>query len=67
MLAELPLPKVTDGRIVLAVDVSPWLRSDAPTSVERLFCSAADVGLATAITQRRPPRVHAGLIHHRWP
>jgi hypothetical protein len=26
------------GRIVLAVDVSPWLRRDAPTCPERLFC-----------------------------
>ncbi|WP_308283508.1 hypothetical protein [Pseudonocardia nigra] len=23
---------------MLAVDVSPWLRSDAPTSAQRLFC-----------------------------
>jgi hypothetical protein len=38
VLAGLPLPKAADGRIVLAVDVSPWLRSDAPTSAERLFC-----------------------------
>ena len=38
VLAGLPLPKTSDGRIVLAVDVSPWLRSDAPTSAERLFC-----------------------------
>jgi hypothetical protein len=37
-LACLPLPRAADGRIVLAVDVSPWLRSDAPTSAERLFC-----------------------------
>ncbi|MFJ1758662.1 NF041680 family putative transposase [Kitasatospora sp. NPDC088134] len=37
-LAELPLPRAADGRIVLAVDVSHWLRSDAPTSDERLFC-----------------------------
>jgi hypothetical protein len=37
-LASLPLPMTADGRIVLAVDVSPWLRSDAPTSAERLFC-----------------------------
>jgi DDE superfamily endonuclease len=37
-LASLPLPRAADGRIVLAVDVSPWLRSDAPTSAERLFC-----------------------------
>lgn len=37
-LAALPLPRAADGRVVLAVDVSPWLRSDAPTSAERLFC-----------------------------
>ncbi|WP_240197369.1 NF041680 family putative transposase, partial [Nonomuraea lactucae] len=37
-LAALPLPRAADGRIVLAIDVSPWLRSDAPTSAERLFC-----------------------------
>jgi hypothetical protein len=37
-LASLRLPRAADGRIVLAVDVSPWLRPDAPTSAERLFC-----------------------------
>src|SRR3954454_64260 len=37
-LTSLPLPRAADGRIVLAVDVSPWLRSDAPTSTDRLFC-----------------------------
>ena len=37
-LAGLDLPRASDGRIVLAVDVSPWLRSDAPTSADRLFC-----------------------------
>ena len=37
-LSSLPLPRAADGRIVLAVDVSPWLRSDAPTSADRLFC-----------------------------
>jgi hypothetical protein len=31
-LAGLPLPRMTDGRIVLAVDVSSWLRPDAATS-----------------------------------
>jgi hypothetical protein len=36
-LTCLPLPTV-GGRIVLAVDVSPWLRPDAPTSSDRLFC-----------------------------
>lgn len=38
VLAGLPLPRAADGRIVLAVDVSNWLRPDAPTSDERLFC-----------------------------
>ncbi len=37
-LAGLPLPRFDGGRLVLAVDVSPWLRSDAPCSAERLFC-----------------------------
>ena len=37
ILAGLPLPRV-GGRIVLAVDVSPWLRPDAPTSPDRSFC-----------------------------
>ncbi len=37
-LAGLPLPKTAEGRIVLAVDVSNWLRPDAPTSDDRLFC-----------------------------
>jgi hypothetical protein len=37
-LASLPLPRAADGRIVLAVDVSPWLRSDAATSPDRMFC-----------------------------
>jgi hypothetical protein len=37
-LAGLALPRAGDGRIVLAADVSPWLRPDAPTSPQRLFC-----------------------------
>lgn len=37
-LTGLPVPRTADGRIVLAVDVSPWLRSDAACSPERLFC-----------------------------
>ncbi|MFG2961473.1 NF041680 family putative transposase [Streptomyces sp. NPDC048291] len=38
VLASLPQPKAADGRLVLAVDVSPWLRPDAPCSPDRLFC-----------------------------
>jgi hypothetical protein len=37
-LAGLPLPRAADGRLVLAVDVSNWLRPGAVTSPERLFC-----------------------------
>ncbi|MFI6986434.1 NF041680 family putative transposase [Embleya sp. NPDC050154] len=37
-LARLPLPRAADGRIVLAVDVSPWLRPDADTGPDRTFC-----------------------------
>ena len=37
-VAGLPLPRSADGRLMLAVDVSNWLRPDAATSAERLFC-----------------------------
>ena len=37
-LARLPLPRWSDGRIRLGVDVSNWLRPGAPCSPERLFC-----------------------------
>jgi DDE superfamily endonuclease len=37
-LAGLPLPRAADGRLMLAVDVSNWLRPDAATSPDRLFC-----------------------------
>jgi hypothetical protein len=37
-VAGLALPRWPGGRIVLAADVSNWLRPDAETSPERLFC-----------------------------
>jgi hypothetical protein len=37
-LATLSLPRDPQGRITLAADVSPWLRPDAATSPDRLFC-----------------------------
>jgi DDE superfamily endonuclease len=37
-LAALPLPRWDDGRIRLAADVSNWLRPDAATCPDRLFC-----------------------------
>jgi DDE superfamily endonuclease len=47
-LASLPRPVAADGRIVLAVDVSPWLRPDAATSPERLFCHVYGRGKGNA-------------------
>lgn len=38
LVATQRLPRAADGRIVLAVDVSPWLRPDANTSPQRSFC-----------------------------
>lgn len=37
-LATLPVPRDGQGRITLAVDISPWLRPDAATSSDRSFC-----------------------------
>lgn len=51
-LAGLPLPRFADGRIVLAVDVSPWLRSDAACSADRLFCHV--YGRAKSVAQFIP-------------
>jgi DDE superfamily endonuclease len=47
-LACLPLPGWPDGRIRLAVDVSNWLRPDAETSPERLFCHCYGRGRGNA-------------------
>jgi hypothetical protein len=38
VLAGLCLPRAADGRLMLAVDVSNWLRPGAVTSPDRLFC-----------------------------
>jgi len=37
LLLNGPVPRMR-GRIVLAVDSTPWLRPEAPTSPELLFC-----------------------------
>ena len=47
-LAALPLPAWPDGRIRLAADVSNWLRPDAVTSPERLFCHVYGRGKGSA-------------------
>lgn len=38
VLATVPLPRAADGRLVLAVDVTCWLRPDAHTSPGRILC-----------------------------
>jgi hypothetical protein len=43
-LAGLPLPRDRTGRIVLGVDVSPWLRPDAATAADRAFCHVSGRG-----------------------
>ncbi len=48
LLTRLPLPAWDDGRIRLAVDVSNWLRPDAVTSPERLFCHCYGRGNSSA-------------------
>jgi hypothetical protein len=37
-LAAVPLPRAADGRLVLAVDITCWLRPDAHTSQQRILC-----------------------------
>lgn len=45
-LAALPVPRMFGARIVLAVDVSPWLRPDATTCPDRMFCHVYGRGRA---------------------
>ncbi|MET8945457.1 NF041680 family putative transposase [Streptomyces sp. NPDC004542] len=47
LLDTTPIPKSTDGRIVLAVDVTAWLRPDADTAPERCFCHVSGYGAST--------------------
>jgi DDE superfamily endonuclease len=47
-VAGLALPRAADGRLVLAVDVSNWLRPGAATSPERLFCHVHGRGKGNA-------------------
>ena len=47
-LAALPLPRAADGRLMLAVDVSNWLRPGAVASPGRLFCHVYGRGKGNA-------------------
>jgi hypothetical protein len=48
VLAGLPLPRDRQGRIVLGVDVSSWLRPDAATAPDRSFCHVHGRGKSAA-------------------
>jgi hypothetical protein len=48
-LARTPLPRTADGRLVLAVDVSSWLRVCAPTSPQLLHCHTELPGSAVSL------------------
>jgi len=50
-LAGLTLPRAGDGRLMLAVDVIAWLRPDAVTSPDRLFCHVYGRAASTAAPQ----------------
>src|SRR3954447_17210582 len=53
-LAALPMPRMFGGRIVLAIDGSPWLRPGAPTCPDRLFCPVYGRGRGRDADQRIP-------------
>src|SRR3954469_2368170 len=54
VLAGLPLPRMFGGRIVLAVDATAWLRPDAETCPDRLFCHVYGRGRGRNADQRIP-------------
>ncbi|MFB9183814.1 transposase [Dactylosporangium sucinum] len=43
-LAGVSLPRAADGRLVLAVDITCWLRPEAQTSPERILCHTRSRG-----------------------
>jgi hypothetical protein len=51
-LSRLPVPRMFGTRIVLAIDVSPWLRPDATTCPDRMFCHVYGRGRGRSADQR---------------
>lgn len=58
-LAGVPLPRACDGRLVLAVDVSPWIRPDADTCSDRVMRKPVPVPWICPPQGGRPPK-HGG-------
>jgi hypothetical protein len=48
-VAAAPMPRAADGRLVLAVDVTCWLRPEAHTSPQRILCHTYGRGKDQAI------------------
>jgi hypothetical protein len=48
-LTSVPMPRAADGRLVLAADVTCWLRPAAHTSPERIMCHTYGRGKGQAI------------------
>jgi hypothetical protein len=48
-LAGMPLPRAADGRLMLAVDITCWLRPEAHTSPQRVMCHTYGRGKDQAI------------------
>jgi hypothetical protein len=48
-LTSAPMPRAADGRLVLAADVTCWLRPEAHTSPERILCHTYGRGKGQAI------------------
>ena len=67
VLVGLPLPRFDGGHLDLAVDVSPWLRSYAPCSAERLFYYVC--GRAKTASQFIPGRPYSFVtvrVNYPW-
>jgi len=48
-VTSVPMPRAADGRLVLAADVTCWLRPEAHTSPERILCHTYGRGKGQAI------------------
>lgn len=47
-LAATPLPRAADGRLVLTVDITAWLRPEAHTCPQRILCHTYGRGARTS-------------------
>jgi DDE superfamily endonuclease len=48
-LSAVTLPRAVDGRLVLAVDITSWLRPEVHTSPQRILCHTYERGKDTHI------------------